>query len=112
MSYVQPTSILASVQRIAGDHGEFYWVGFPGGEWGAKVIRVDPHGLRWTLDVEATNWVTHRVAAGLLGVTPMTIYRWAQQGVFGRQMQRNGVAVVPLKRVAELAAGRQILPSD
>ncbi len=108
MSYARP-DILASVQRDGLARVEFYWVGEPG-ERGAKVVKTDEHGMRWTLDVDSTHWVTQRVAAGLLNVSIMAVNRWEREGRFGKRLKRNGVSVISMKAVERLAEARGTLP--
>jgi hypothetical protein len=108
MAYPQSDPVLASVQKEGRQTLEFYWVGYPGAR-GAKVIKTDEHGMRWTLDIESTHWVTQRVAAGLLRVSVMTINNWVRAGRFGKPVKRRGVSVVPMRLLEQVAEERGIL---
>jgi hypothetical protein len=107
MAYSPPDPVLASIQRQGRLKLEFYWVGYPG-DRGAKVIKTDEHGVRWTLDVESNHWVTQRVAAGLLGVSVMTINNWVRQGKLGKLMKRRGVSVISMRVLERIAEARGI----
>lgn len=103
--YGPPDDLLASIQTEWGRNVEFWWVGVPG-ERGAKVIKTDEHGMRWTLDVESTHWVTQKIAAGLLNVSVMTVNKWVRDRKLGRAMLRRGVSVISMKDVERLAESR------
>jgi hypothetical protein len=108
MAYPPHNEVLASVQREGRQLVEFYWVGSPG-DRGAKVIKTDEHGMRWTLDIGSNHWVTQRVAAGLLKVSVMTINKWVREGKLGQSMKRRGVSVISMKMLERVAAARGIL---
>ncbi len=105
MSYSQPDMIRVRAAIERGLKVEFWWTGLPG-ERGAKVVKVDEHGMRWTLDIEATHWVTQKIAAGLLGVSVVTINKWVREGVFPNKKIRRGVSVIPIREVEKLANSR------
>lgn len=107
MAYAPPEPLLASSATEDGDKIEFWWVGYPGAR-GAKVITTDPYGMRTTLEIGPDHWVTQRVAAGLIAVSLMTVNNWVRSGVFGPREARNGVSVVRMNRVEELAAQRGV----
>lgn len=107
MAYAPPEPVLASSAIEDGGQVEFWWVG-PTGQRGAQVIKTDPQGMRWTLDIESTHLVTQRVAAGLLNVSLMTVNNWVRAGTFGPKQSRNGVSVVPMRRVEEIAEARGV----
>jgi hypothetical protein len=107
MAYAPPEPVLASRAYEDGDEVEFWWVGRAKTR-GARVIKTDPQGMRWTLDIESNHLVTQRVAAGLLDVSLMTVNNWVRAGTFGPKQSRNGVSVVPMRRVEELAEERGI----
>lgn len=119
-----PSAILASVLVTEGGDEEYWWIGTPG-ERGAVVFKTDRFGQRWTLDLDATHWVTQRVAAGLLGVSVMTVNNWIREGRItdskrrkvdgstGRGESRTttprrggSVSVIPLKTVERIAEER------
>jgi|GEM_PF-5069461 hypothetical protein len=75
---------------------------------GARVIRQDKYGQKWTLDIPHTHVVTQKVAAGLLRVSLVTINKWVREGKFGRPRVRNGVSVIPLTALRKIADGRNI----
>lgn len=103
-----PADVLASEAVEDGAAVEFWWTLGPGPR-GARVVRTDEHGMRWTLDIDSNHWVTQRVAAGLLNVSLMTVNTWVRRGVFGKKKLRNGVSVVPMAEVQRLAEERGIL---
>lgn len=105
MSYMPPADFLVGRQREGGGSIEFWWKGHPG-ERGAKVVRVDEHGMRWTLDIEHTHWVTQKVAAGLLKVSLMTVNKWVREGKFGATKLRRGVSVLSMRQVEHLGETR------
>jgi hypothetical protein len=107
MAYPNSAPILASIRKEWGRKVEFWWVGFEG-KRGAKVVKVDEHGMRWTLDVESTHWVTQSVAAGLLNVSLMTINKWVREGRLGKRMQRRGVSVISMRELENVAEQRGI----
>ena len=107
--YGPPDEVLASEQNIDGSKCQFWWVDDAEGGRGAKVIKTDQHGMRWTLDVGSTHVVTQRIAAGLLRVTVMTVNKWVRDGVFGTPLKRRGVSVIPMKAVERIAEARGIL---
>ena len=73
---------------------------------GARARRRDRFGQTWVLDIEMTHAVTQRVAAGLLGVSLMSVNTWAREGRFGKLAKRNGVSVIPVKKVLKSAISR------
>lgn len=116
--------VLAMVVLADGGDEEYWWSGDPG-KRGAVVFKTDRFGQRWTLDIESTHWVTQRVAAGLLCVTPMTVNNWVRTGKIrqarkrkvsgdlsfeGRKIVsekgRGSVSVIPLKEIEKLAEAR------
>ena len=99
--------ILATSAKEGRGKIEFWWVG-PPGERGAKVVKTDEFGMRWTLDVGNTHWVTQRVAAGLLGVSVMTINKWVRERKLGKTMLRNGVSVISMRVLEKIAEGRGV----
>jgi hypothetical protein len=107
MSYPQSEDILASTVKEWGHTVEFWWVGFPG-ERGAKVVKVDEHGMRWTLDIQSTHWVTQKIAAGLLGVSVMTVNKWVREGAFRKPMLRRGVSVISMRELEKVAEARGV----
>jgi hypothetical protein len=107
MSYPQPDNFMASSILDGGQRMEFWWVGFAG-KRGAKVVKVDEFGMRWTLDIESTHWVTQKVAAGLLKVSLMTVNKWVRDGSFRNHATRRGVSVISLKEVEEVARQRGV----
>ncbi|MDX2061297.1 MAG: hypothetical protein SFV24_26020 [Gemmatimonadales bacterium] len=106
--YSSKEPLRASVQREWANTIEFYWIDDPGGGRGAQVVKTDEHGMRWTLDVGATHFVTQRIAAGLLNVTVMTVNNWVREGRFGQTMKRRGVSVIPMTAVERVAEARGI----
>lgn len=103
-----PQSTLASELSDESGFHQFYWVGRPG-ERGAKVISEDRDGMRWTFEAATGHLVPQRIAAGLLGVSLMSINTWVREGRFGEKQYRNGVSVIPLRAIEDAAVGRKIL---
>ena len=102
-------AVEASREVTPGETIIYEWVHMPETTvaWkGARVTRLDRFGQRWVLDIARSHLVTHRVAAGLLGVTPMTIYNWSKLGVFRKQQTRNQVAVIPMSEIERIARER------
>ena len=99
--------VLASTAKEGRGTIEFWWVG-PPGERGAKVVKTDEFGMRWTLDVGNTHWVTQKVAAGLLGVSVMTVNKWVRERRLGKTMLRRGVSVISMRILERVAEGRGI----
>lgn len=110
MAYAPIPEILASSADEHGDHVEFYWVGDVAGNRGARVITVDKDGMRWTLEADAGHLVTQRVAAGLLNVSLMTVNKWVRDGALGEREYRNGVSVIPMAIIEQVAVQRGVLP--
>lgn len=85
----------------------YFWVFEPNVRtMGARVIRQDKYGQKWQLDIPHTHVVTQRVAAGLLGVSTMTVNKWVREGLFGRPRKRNGVSVIELGAIRKIAEAR------
>lgn len=76
------------------------------------MVKVDEHGMRWTLDIESNHWVTQRIASGLLGVTVVTINRWVREGLFRKTMLRRGVSVISMREVERIAESRGVFLRD
>jgi hypothetical protein len=112
MPYPPVPEFLASTATEDDEHIEFYWVGDETGTRGAKVITVDQHGMRWTLDANSTHLVTQRVAAGLLNVSLMTVNKWVREGRLGERQYRNGVSVIPMEIIEQVAIQRGVLPYE
>ena len=119
---LEPT--LAMVVLADGGDEEYWWNGQPG-KRGAVVFKTDRFGQRWTLDIESTHWVTQRVAAGLLCVSPMTVNTWVRTGKIKKakkrkvlgdltfegskiaiEKNRGSVSVIPLTEIERLAEAR------
>ena len=98
---------LASQETEAGETTAYWWVGKTG-EGGAVAQITDRHGMRWTLEAEPSSLVTQRVAAGLLRVSIMTVNKWVREGVFGRQIKRDRVSVIPMREVQRMARNRGV----
>ncbi len=97
-------------QTDAGEKLEYTWyAGNPGPFEGIIVIRTDRFGQRWELRLQRGSFVTIRVAAGLLGVTPMTVSNWLRSGQIkhGRAMGK-GATVIPLNEVERVARSKGI----
>ena len=109
MSYAprpSPHIIPVSTERTAaGETLEYAWYSGDRGPFeGVVVTRTDRYGMRWKLELDRRSLVTVRVAAGLLGVTPMTIANWLKQRTyFPNAAKRNGVVVIPLRDVERVA---------
>ncbi len=101
--------IVASQQKTADGLVTFCWVYDPDlRTTGARVIRQDKFGQKWTLDIPQTHVVTQRVAAGLLGVSVMTVNKWVREGKFGRPRLKNGVSVIPMVALRKIADERNL----
>ena len=72
------------------------------------MVRTDEFGMRWTLDVGSTHWVTQKVAAGLLGVSVMTINKWVRDRRLGNTKLRNGVSVISMRVLEKVAESRGV----
>ncbi|MGH7483971.1 MAG: hypothetical protein ACREMY_00020 [bacterium] len=73
------------------------------------MVKVDEHGMRWTLEINSTHWVTQKIAAGLLGVSVMTINKWVNDGKLGpKKMKRRGVSVISMRVLEQVAEARSI----
>jgi predicted site-specific integrase-resolvase len=72
------------------------------------VVKTNEFGMRWTLDIGNTHWVTQRVAAGLLGVSVMTVNKWVRERKLGKTMLRNGVSVISMRVLERIAESRGV----
>jgi hypothetical protein len=75
---------------------------------GARVVRQDKYGQKWTLDIPHTYVVTQYVAAGLLRVSVMTINKWVREGKLGKVRRRNGVSVISMVALRKMADERNM----
>lgn len=100
---------LASAADEDGGRIEFYWTGDPGAR-SAVVITTDSQGIRWTLEAGPHHLVTQRVAAGLLAVSLVTVNKWVREGRLGPPDFRNGVSVIPMAIIEQVAVQRGVLP--
>lgn len=110
MSYVEgPRLSVASQVKEKDAVVTFYWVfDVEMQTLGARVIRQDRYGQKWQLDIPHTHVVTQKVAAGLLGVSVMTINKWVRERLFGKPRLRNGVSVIPLEAIRKIAEARGV----
>lgn len=76
------------------------------------MYKTDEHGMRWTLDIDSTHWITQRTAAGLLNVTVMTINTWVRQGKIRSAKLRKGVSVISMQEIEQIAIARGSLPGE
>ncbi len=111
-----------------GSEEEYWWRGHPG-EREAVVFKTDRFGQRWVLEMDSSQWVTYRVAAGLLDVSVPTIHTWVENGKITATKKRvptmytmkkgklkdadpkgsrAGVLVISLKEVEQIAEARGI----
>lgn len=101
--------VVGSQQKTADGLVTFCWVYDPDRRTtGARVIRNDKYGQKWTLDIPHTHVVTQKVAAGLLRVSVMTINKWVREGKFGRPRLKNGVSVIPMVALRKIADERNL----
>lgn len=89
------------------EHRTFLWTGSPGAR-GARVVKTDGQGVRSIVELATTHLATENVAAGLLGVSVVTVNKWVREGRFGPRQWRNGVSVIPMPAVEALAEQRGI----
>ena len=91
----------------AGEELVYTWyAGQPDPFTGIIVIKTDRFGQKWELKIHRDSVVTIRVAAGLLGVTAMTVTNWISAGVFPRAKRKNQVMVIPVREVERIARDR------
>lgn len=100
---------LASAADEDGGHIEFYWTGEARAR-GSKVVTTDADGIRWTLEAGPQHLVTQRVAAGLLRVSLVTVNKWVREGRLGPPDFRNGVSVIRMAIIEQVAVQRGVLP--
>lgn len=104
---LKQTPFLASQAPSKDGDEEYWWDGEPE-KWEAMVFRTDRFGQKWALALDSGSWVTHRVAAGLLNVSVMTIHNWVRQGKFSGVKSRKSVSVIPLREIARIAEERGV----
>ena len=103
------TVLAGSEKTSTGEELEYWWfAGNVGFLEGAIVVRIDRFGQRWQLQLDRASYVTVRVAAGLLDVTPMTVTNWLRSGVFPRAKTISKATVIPLRDVERAARARGI----
>ena len=98
---------VGSERTFTGEQLDYLW--FAGGLTpfeGAMVIKTDRFGQRWMLLSDRDSDVTVRVAAGLLGVTPMTVTNWLKAGSFPGARTIHKAAVIPLRDIERVARAR------
>jgi hypothetical protein len=66
------------------------------------LVRRDRNGIRRVVDLYGLDDVTFTDAARILGVSTMTIYRWADDGIL-KTRRRHGVRVVQVRELARRA---------
>ena len=94
-------------QTLSGEQLEYIWYsGSPGHFKGVIVVKTDRFGQRWQLQIGRGSFVTVRVAAGMLGVTPMTVTNWVRAGQFPNAKTKNRATVVPFHDIERIARGR------
>ena len=111
MAYPQLPLFLASTADENGEHIDFFWTGDQAGQRGVRVVTTDQQGMQWTLDAGPDHLVTQRVAAGLLRVSLVTVNKWVRDGALGEREYRNGVSVIPMEIIEQVAVQRGVLPS-
>ena len=104
----EPWSLLAGTETtFTGEHIEYHWYsGGLGTLEGAIVVKTDRFGQRWQLLLDRSSYLTVRVAAGMLGVTPMTVTNWVNAGVFPAARRINKATVIPFRDVERAARDR------
>ena len=109
MAYLQTLVVTASVEETPEESITYQWVHDTEAQpvfKGARVTRLDRYGQSWVLSIPRTHAVTHRIAAGLLDVTAVTILNWSRRGVFGPIQRRKGTAVIALNLLEKIARER------
>lgn len=104
----EPRSLLVGTERtLAGERIEYLWYsGGLGTLEGAVVVKTDRFGQRWQLQLDRSSYLTVRVAAGMLGVTPMTVTNWVNAGVFPSARRIKKATVIPFRDVERVARDR------
>ena len=107
-----PSRHISSETTLAGERLDYGWYSGDRGPFeGALVEKTDRFGQRWRLEIGRSSYVTVRVAAGLLRVTPMTISNWLQAKKFPHAKKKGNAVVIPLRDVESIARQRgQDLP--
>ena len=108
----KPTRPVSCEFTLAGERLDYGWYAGDRGPFeGALVVRTDRFGQRWRLEISRGSYVTARVAAGLLAVTPVTVANWLKAGEFPNARKKNNAVVIPLRDVERIARQRgQDLP--
>jgi hypothetical protein len=113
LSYVRgdlPRLVRIGVEKtLGGEQLEYCWYGgTPAPFEGILVIKTDRFGQQWRLELSRRSNITVRVAAGVLGVTAMTVSNWVRGGVFPNAVKRKGVTLIPARDVERVARQRGI----
>lgn len=105
-----PPLVRVGVEQTAGGEKiEYCWYGgTPAPFEGILVIKTDRFGQQWRLQLSRRSNITVRVAAGVLGVTPMTVSNWLREGVFPNALKRKNVTLIPMRDVERVARNRGI----
>ena len=72
------------------------------------MIKTDRFGQRWRLELSRRSNITTRVAAGVLGVTAMTVANWVRNGAFPHAIKKRNVTLIPARDVERVARQRGI----
>lgn len=82
-----------------------------GGRVIARIREIDRWGIAWEAELPEHGEVPVSVAAKLFGVSVMTVHNWIANRMLTSH-KRQGVLVIPVQSLIELAVERGILPSE